>query len=50
MGRGAGLERGEVLRRSTLSTKSTMNPQAYDLIGDIHGQHDKLVIILRALG
>lgn len=27
-----------------------MTPQAYDLIGDIHGQHEKLVTILRALG
>jgi len=27
-----------------------MKNQAYDLIGDIHGQHDKLVTLLRSLG
>lgn len=27
-----------------------MKPQSYDLIGDIHGHHDKLVAILNALG
>lgn len=27
-----------------------MNPQSYDLIGDIHGQHEKLVTLLNALG
>lgn len=27
-----------------------MKPQSYDLIGDIHGQHDKLVNVLNALG
>jgi hypothetical protein len=27
-----------------------MKNQAYDLIGDIHGQHDKLIILLNGLG
>lgn len=27
-----------------------MKDQSYDLIGDIHGQHDKLVTLLRSLG
>lgn len=29
---------------------SMMKPQSYDLIGDIHGQYDKLVTVLNALG
>ncbi len=29
---------------------SSMKPQPYDLIGDVHGQHDKLKTLLDKLG
>lgn len=38
------------IKRVKWATQPCMKNQAYDLIGDIHGQHDKLVTILNGLG